>query len=371
MEQPTEPTPTSEPPDDDEGEVTKHEQVWGTGEKTLGFAGKGALRPADVVRRQPLPAPTPSLSAVPEPDAPAILEGLIGQLAARLEVLARRILDLEEDALTRLDAVEQNQSHPTTEIDLAPLEKSLTDQLAAFGRRVAKRVEELSERIGDPPRGAGPGEAGLDEALDARQAAMEGALAARLEEIRRSIRDLQVATAPIPGRVAALEAGTPGPGAAPPGQGVSPATLQAVRTQLGEELQDVREELRSLAEARGSQERVLAARLEDAVRRLEEVGSSNEALAARLTELESSLPASQGILIPDGRAADPDAVDRVDAVERRLAALERGHDALSQLTERTSREATAKLSRRVEDLRDAFGVQLAELRRVVEARSEG
>jgi hypothetical protein len=332
-------------------------------------------------------APPPPRTIVHEPSEPVTLEALIGQTAARLDALARRVADAEARTDGRLQNVEASVAAPPPELDLTPLERALTEQLTTFGRRVAGRVETLSEAIADVsrnaaaaerrlqirlaavqrPAGDGPAPPSIEGVLDARQAAIEGLLAARLHEVRQMINELQSALAPLPGRIAAVAERVDekaAPAAAPAG------ALVAVRAQLTEELGDLREELRTVGETRGELERVVRARVEEALQRVEGLDGALQGLAGRVAELETSAPAedqaeAQGRL-PLGIEPGDAGADRVESLERRLDALERGHQALTQLAERTARETSQRLSRRIEDLRDAFSVQLAELRRSLE-----
>ena len=324
------------------------------------------------------------------PSEPVTLEAMIGQTAARLDALARRVAEAEARTDARFQSLEASVAAPPPEVDLSPLERALTEQLTTFGRRIAGRVETLSEAIAEVsrnaaaaerrlqirlaavrrPAGDGPAPPSIDEVLDARQAAIEGLLAARLHEIRQMINELQSALAPLPGRIAAV-AERVGEQAGPP---AAPASaLAAMRAQLTEELADLREELRTVVETRGELERVVRARVEEGLQRVEGLDEAMRDLAGHVTDLAVGAGVEDHVeaqgRLPLGFEPAGEGTDRVESLERRLDALERGHQALTQLAERTARESSQRLSRRIEDLRDAFSVQLAELRRAIERQS--
>lgn len=242
-------------------------------------------------------------------------------------------------------------------VDLGSLEHRLTEQLTSFGQRVARRIDALAVE--------------LRQEHDARDAMTEGVLAARLHDVTRSIRELQSAFAPVPAQLAALAdrirdletRAEPDPS--------SRLTAEAIRARLAGELEDLREEVQAAVQARSDREGVVAARAEDALARLEQLERRVAALGQRmleLTDVAPEPPRQARLPLPDA----PEVPGEGD-LARRLADLERGHAALTQLTERTSRETAARLSRRIEDLRDAFGMELSELRRslVESARSAG
>jgi predicted nuclease with TOPRIM domain len=253
-------------------------------------------------------------------------------------------------------------------MDLEALEELLAGHVKELGNRLARRVGYLADRIArlergevvvsapvrttraprplrEPPPEA-PELGDLRRELESRQAALEGTVAARVDELLRALRQVQAAMEMLPERLDDLDERIrrvdekADRAAARIAHDPSARVTEDLRRELTEDLADVRDGL-------GTQIAARDARLSAFQDRLDE-------LDTRVSRLDGP---TQETLLSDDR--------RVGALETRLAALEQAHQALAALAERTSRETATRLSRRVEDVRDAIGVQLSELRRAI------
>jgi len=253
-------------------------------------------------------------------------------------------------------------------LDLEALEELLADHVKELGNRLARRVGYLADRVARLEQGRGltdapvraaraprplrepPQEApdleGLRREIDARQAALEGTVAARVDELLRALRQVQASMEALPERLDELDERIRAVDAKADrsseriAQDPSARATEALRRELSEDLADARDGI-------GTQLAARDARLSAFQDRLDELDS-------RVTRLDGP---AQGSLLSEDR--------RVGALEERLSALEQAHQALSALSERTGRETASRLSRRVEDVRDSIGVQLSELRRAL------